>query len=374
MAVPLPGPDDVNLDPPDEAEVHTVTRGFLGAVASPSGLTHLQEVLITAVAHSMTGFLVDPRSIEPLAPDDFAPALRRRNLEFRARIVQVMLLGELILVPIPPDVTERVARVAELLGVHDSMIDIAKECATGNLGLALIDFERNGYRGTGESGHDPLHTRRALDAAWELDVDDPALSARWASLEACGEGSLGRGVFDFYRARGFVFPGMPGSAPPYLCQHDWVHVLADYGTTVEAEIEVFGLIAEAIPDPRGFSLLAMVIGLFETGYLPRGAGLFVADRGHLSRRGMAERLADAMRRGAACGHDLMAVDWFELADRSVADVRSELGIVPKSDDVRAAGSVGPWEHGGISPYQVSAGMAAAEAEGRPYDSAGASVE
>jgi hypothetical protein len=213
MVVPLPGTDDVNLNRPDEAEVRTLTRGFLGSVAGPSGLTHLQEVLITAVTHSMTGFSVDPRTVEPLAPDDFAPELRRRNLEFRTRILQVILLGELILVPIPPDVTDRVARVAELLGVHDSMIDVAKDCATGNLGLALIDFERNGYRGAGENGHDPLHTRRALDAAWELDVDDSALFARWAALESCGEGSLGRRVFDFYRARGFVFPGMPGSAP-----------------------------------------------------------------------------------------------------------------------------------------------------------------
>ena len=129
---------------------------------------------------------------------------------------------------------------------------------------------------------------------------DPDLVQRWSDLANCPEGSLGRVVSHFYAARGFTFPGSPGSAPPLLAQHDWVHVLADYGSTVESEIEVFGFISRANDDARGFSLLAMVISLFETGYLASGAGLFSYDRGHLSKSGMPARLADAMRRGALC--------------------------------------------------------------------------
>lgn len=44
---------------------------------------------------------------------------------------------------------------------------------------------------------------------------------------------------------GFSCPGPPGSAPPLLAQHDWVHVLADYGSTVESELEVFERAVEA---------------------------------------------------------------------------------------------------------------------------------
>ncbi len=40
-------------------------------------------------------------------------------------------------------------------------------------------------------------------------------------------------MFRFYRAHGFTFPGLAGSAPPYLAQHDWVHVLADFGIEIE---------------------------------------------------------------------------------------------------------------------------------------------
>jgi hypothetical protein len=375
VPVPLPSDDNVKLVPPDEEEAGVLARGIVGAVVPPDGLTALQQVLLRAIFVEMTGVRVDPDQVEPMGPKEFAVALARRNEIFRTRIVQVMLISALILVPLPEEVADRVARYAAELGADEGMLTVARQYSRGSLGLALIDFNRNGYTATWnpeEATH--LHTSAALEEAWQEVCDDPTLAARWAALEQCPSGSLGRRVFEFYRARGFTFPGLPASAPPYLAQHDWVHVLADYGTTVENELEVFGLIARAIPDPRGFSLLAMVIGLFETGYLMQAAGIFHYDRGHLSRAGMADRLADAWRRGALCGKDLMDVDWFECAGRPVEDVRAEFGIEPKSDTAIAAGSVGPWQPGGISTFQLHAGRRLADAEGREYDSHGATPQ
>jgi hypothetical protein len=182
-------------------------------------------------------------------------------------------------------------------------------------------------------------------------------------------------VADFYRARGFQYPGLPGSAPPLLAQHDWVHVLADFGTTVESELEVFAFISRANDNLRAFSLLAMVVSLFETGYLARGAGLFEADGGHLSRAGVATRLADAMRRGARCtgSVDFLDTDWFSLAHLPVDEVRGRFGVLPKAAEAIGQGSVGPWEPGGISPYQWKAGHRLALSQGRAYDAFGASV-
>ncbi len=193
-------------------------------------------------------------------------------------------------------------------------------------------------------------------------------------------------MWRFYRARGFTFPGRPESAPPHLAQHDWVHVLADYGSTVESEIEVFGLIARANDDPGAFALLAMVLGLFETGYLYGAAkGFFEYDRGHLSRDvdRMAVRLADATYRGAVLAKhvndsgrgskatDLLATDWFAHADRPIDEVRAEYGLVPRSAAAIAAGSKTAWEPGGISPFQYAHGRDAAHAEEHEYDSYGA---
>ena len=384
MVVPLPDPGDELLERPSAEEARIIGVGTASAVASTGGLTDVQRVLIEAICVAMTDHPVILGDYRPLAPDEYAEALRRRNLEFRTRGVQIMVLCALVLRPLPPEVAARVERFAYALGVEEGMVGVARRFAEGTLGLAAVDFERNGY--TADWGRDDraeLHTSRSLAKAWDLSVDDPALAARWAELRSLTEGTLGRAVWQLYRARGFGFPGSPGSAPPLLAQHDWVHVLGDYGTTVESELEVFALIARANDDMRAFSLLAMVVSLFETGYLRTGAGLFEYDVGHLSGasrgRDMAARIADGMSRGAWCHDnvtgddsvDFLRVDWFALADLPVDEVRERFCLRPKSEAARRAGSAGPWEPGGISPFQLRAGRAAAERENRPYDAFGA---
>jgi hypothetical protein len=146
---------------------------------------------------------------------------------------------------------------------------------------------------------------------------------------------------------------------------------------------VFGLIARANDDMRAFSLLAMVVSLFETGYLARGAGLFQSDAGHITGlskgREMAIRLGDAMTRGAWCRDtvrgtpdvDFLQVDWFDLAPLPLADARARFDLRPRSDLALAAGAVSAWEPGGISPFQLGAGRDRAARAGRRYDAYGA---
>jgi hypothetical protein len=375
VPVPLPTARTVNLDPPSVEEVQLLGRGIVAAVTPPAGLTELQATLMDATFAAMTGHTPTP-PFDPITPGQLAEGLRTRDEAFRTRIVQVMLLGALVLRPIPPEVTDRVAASARELGVQDDMLEVAQRFAHGSLGLASLDFQRNGYTAewSGER-QSVLHTSQPLADAWDLSVHDPDLAARWAALEELPEATLGRRVADFYRARGFAYPGQPGSAPPLLAQHDWVHVLTDYGTTVESELEVFAFIARANDDPRAFSLLAMVVSLFETGYLRAGAGLFESSPGQLSHHGVAARLADAMRRGARTNgtHDFLAVDWFELAPLTVDEARSRFGVVAKSDGALAAGSVGPWQPGGISAFQWRTGEEQARREGRAYEPFGAAV-
>ena len=378
MPVPLPTEAETKLTPPDAAEARVIAGGVAAAVAPTGGLTGLQRMLIEAVTDSMTGFVVPGSSVPRLDAVAFARALANRDAGFRERMVQFMLVCALVLDPLPEEVVARVESFARELNVSDSMLRIARQYSRGSLGLAMVDFQRSGYMETWDPAQaDALHTSGALSDAWEQCSLDPQLAERWERLRDLPDGTFGRAVANFYDARGFEFPGRPGSAPPLLAQHDWMHVLAHYGSTVEAELEVFAFISRANDDPRAFSLLAMVISLFETGYLASGAGLFEYDRGHLSHEGMAIRLADALRRGAlvgahAGGPDLLRIDWFARADRSIEDVRRELGIVAKSEAAVEAGSVGPWEAGGISPFQCAAGRRRAEATGRVYDSFGAS--
>jgi hypothetical protein len=362
MATPLPDAEHVLLTPPDRAEAEQLARAVVSTVAPADGLTELQRLLVRALFVSMTGHDVDPDAVVPMSTEQAADGMARRNLAFRTRIVQVSLLCGLVLAPMPADVAARLRTLADELEVDEDIISVAEAFATGALDLAATDFARNGYL----ASVDPARLRAvhaaALASSWGQVVDDPALAARWVALEELPVGTLGRGVADFYRDRGFVYPGLPGSAPPLLAQHDWVHVLAGYGTTVENELEVFAFIARANDDPRAFSLLAMVVSLFETGYLAAGAGLFQADPGHLRRSGMPRRLADAMRRGALVpgSRDFLELDWFDLADRPVPVLRQEIGVPAKGADALAAGSVGPWQPGGISPFQLAAAQRRSE--------------
>jgi hypothetical protein len=300
-----------------------------------------------------------------------------RDEGFRGRMVQFMLLGALVLNPLPEEIANRLDAYARELGVDNDMLRVAHRFAHGSFGLALIDFQRSGYMASWDPARSAaLHTSRALDDAWQQCVHDDVLYDRWRALRELPDGSLGREVAKFYDARGFEFPGGPGSAPPLLAQHDWVHVLAGYGSTVECEIEVFAFISRANDDPRAFSLLAQIVSLFETGYAMTGMGLFEYDRGHLSFDGMVVRFGDAMRRGAlsaAANHsiDFLAVDWFEHAEEPLEQVRERLGIVPKGERAIEMGSVSAWEPGGISPYQFETARQRADSEGRAYDSFGA---
>jgi hypothetical protein len=316
-----------------------------------------------------------------ITPEDLAIGLAGRNLAFRSRVVQLMLLSALVLRPLPEEIVDRVADFSCTLGVDEGMVRVAHEFAAGSLGLAAFDFERNGYAAEWHpEDADFLHATSALGSPWDVSVTDADLAARWAALEELPKGTLGRGVWELYQARGFEFPGTPGSAPPLLAQHDWVHVLADYGTKVESEVEVFALIARANDDLHAFSLLAMVVSLFETGYLRMAAGLFESSPGHLSSSPtMGVRLADGLRRGARCHDkvtgedsiDFLRLDWFSIAHLTVLEARDRFGLVDKSEAAIAAGSAGPWEPGGISEFQLNAGKEMAARLGRPYDPHGA---
>jgi hypothetical protein len=366
---------ELDLTPPDAETAQALTAAMLGVVAPDGGPTALQLDWFGAITHSMTGHAVDTRSVAITGTDALAELLARRNHEFRSRIANLLLVGELLL---PADrqaeVCARVDAALRAIDVAPELALGAREVAPASLGLAVLDFARHGYEATWEPGHFPLHTTEAVEQAWARRSHDDALAARWTALGELPADTLGSAVHRFYRHRGFTFPGTPDSAPPLLAQHDWVHVVAEYGATIDNELEVFGFIARSSPNPIGFSLFAMVVALFETGALTDGAGsFFTADAGHLSRPGMATRVADAFRRGAHCGTDLFELDWFDLADRPIEVVRAELHVPPKDAAAIDAGSTSPWEAGGFTSFQLDAGRRIADELGVPYEPFGAST-
>jgi hypothetical protein len=351
----------VDVSPPGRDEVVAVARGMATAVAPEGGITNVQATILRAVTQAVTGVEVDYCALEPLGSDELADLLARRGMEYRHRIVHHMVLAEIVLRPLPIDVADRVASYARALGVADDFVRLAHRYAEGTLGQAWFDLRRNGFVDHWDDERSaPLRTKVALADPCDDTLDDPELEARWARFALLDEGSLGRAVWTMYRARGFQLPGGVGSASAYLAQHDFVHVLADYGTRIECELEVFAFIGRADPDPKGFAWLATMIGLFETGYV-HAQGPFRANvqQHHLRLAGMDMRLADAIRRGKVVaenyGQDLLERDYHELADWPVNEVRALLRIPPKSPEMQAGTSPGLFDPGGISDFQREAG-------------------
>jgi hypothetical protein len=345
----------------DPAEVVRIARGIATAVAPEEGLTDTQADLLEAIAASLTGVSLDYRSLEPLGPEELHDTLAAHDDAFRHRIVQYMVLGELVLRPLPTVVSFRVATYAKALEVEDRFVQVARRYAQGAYGLAWMDLQRNGFadhlRDAGEAGASAPDADDDPKSPFAPAREDAELVERWRAFEEYSGDSLGRGVLEMYEGRGFKLPGMPGGAPVYLAQHDFMHVLADYGTNLQGELEVFALIARADPDPKGFAWLATLFGLFETGYIA-DTGFFKRDTAgghHADAPGMNRRIADAIQRGkvvcARTDKDLFEVDYYGLAHRPIEDVRELLGVPAKGPAALEEGSVGIFDLQGMSESQ-----------------------
>ena len=353
-------PPPFDRSEPTLDEIVVVGRAIATAVKPEGGLTDVQVSVLQAITQALTGIDLDYRGLDDLAPDELARMLERRDVAYRQRIVHHMLLGELVLRPLPDEVAVRVGTYADALGVDDDFVRVARRYAQGAFGLAWVDLRRSGFSDRwDETRLDSLHTRAQFEDPFDQPVADPELEARWEAFGALAPGTLGRQIWEMYRSRGFALPGNPHGASAFIAQHDFMHVLADYGTTLAGELEAFALVGRADPDPKGFAWLATMVGLFETGYVHE-QGFFQVDvrERSLQGTGMGVRLADALRRGKAVaegyGTDLFYVDFHALADRPVDEVRAQLHLPPKSPEAIAAGSPGLFEDGGMSERQRAA--------------------
>lgn len=352
----------------DEALI--VARGIATAVASEGVLTTIQVSLLEAVRAALTGVDVDFSGLEPLGPEALAQQLEQKPASFRHRVVQDMVLGELVLRPIPPEVARRVEAYAQALGIDDRFVRVARRYAQGAFGLAWLDLQRSGFAEHWERARmDQLKTSVKLEHQLAAGVEDPVLADAWMGFSDLAPGTLGRSVWEMYRTRGFGLPGSIGGASAYLAQHDFVHVIADYGTNLNGELEVFALIGRADPDPKGFAWLATLIGLFGTGYVA-DAGFFSGDlqERRLDSTEMHVRIADALRRGRnlcdRLGVDLLELDYHELAARPVAEVRAELGTDSKGAPAMSVGSPGVFDRAGMSRIQQTHAASLEQGGGR----------
>jgi hypothetical protein len=292
----------------------------------------VQPKLLHTLFNRLLGQDLDFEKIEPLSPTEVAGTLT--TAAEREELIQLMVAIEILSNPIPERLERSVVQWATALHVHERTLLYIRELMRGELIKAVHDFYRLNWIGDLDRRSPDFEAllRHAGDKAYALTVEaDATEAARWIALGSCPQGSIGRSLWEFYQMRGFTVPGQPGSVNAAVAQHDWIHVLADYGTTPMGEIEVSSFQNSTTRTPGAMLGLVGVLALFESGLMP--VSLVVTQQpGHsLSAPGGIERMAEAVARGAACNTDLLLdVDFFQHANEPLERIRARFAIQPKS--------------------------------------------
>jgi len=337
----MPEPMFLMHTPAEHAEV--VARAVVGAVrshaiAAPGTAFGWPAEAHAPLLHTLFARLLgrdfDFATLAPLAPSEVGVVLR--SPAERDELIQLCTVLEAMCNPVPPALAASIDSWAEALGVADDALLFARDLVRGELGRCIHDYYRLNWIGDLDRKN-PRHAaqlRHFGDTAYALTVEaDDAEAARWAALADCPAGSLGRALSEFYRARGFKHPGEPGAANAAVAQHDWIHLLADYGTTELGELEVNAFMAASSGTSGTLVGLVGAIALFESKLMARS--LVVQGVRHtLASPASHERLAEAIARGAAAGTNLLDLDFFALADTPIDELRARFRIPPRSARAR----------------------------------------
>lgn len=298
--------------------------------AGVGGFDDLQQATFDALAESLYG--IAPGAIERVTIADAATL----SHECKRQAVYVMVVLEFVGHPLRHEVPGAVEHAAHHLGVHVQLLHDARHLANQHFRLLYMDLARHTwYR---EQTVKQSLRGRWLDLlrsklAYEGVAPSHPLARKWRALRDCAPGTWGRGVADFYDAHGFPFPGEKRGIYELGARHDWVHVLADYGTHAEGEIDVFAFIAASMPDERGLVLLAFTLGLFQNGSINRvdGKTITMARADTLSDPRAVPRFADAFNRGRHCTVDPMGtLDLFAYKDKFLDALREQFAVTPRA--------------------------------------------
>lgn len=318
----------MRLPEPDDARV--ALGAAMGAFASSGGLDDLQRSVFASLARDLFRLDLETEPIDALTADELMAVAGPQTPQ---HAVSVMAVLEMVATPLTRAAADGVTRYARKLGVREGALDGERERARGHLRAMHADFLRSSWY-TQQTIHGMLHGqfRELIESklAYQGVAPNRAIAEKWLALRDLPPGSWGRGVADFYERHDFPFPGEKRGIYEIGARHDFVHVLTDYETSPEGEIDVFAFIAATMPGDQGMALLAVTMGLFQNGTITRASGKRIpnARKDTLLDPGAIDRFTDALRRGSLCTTDVMALDHFALADRQLDDLRRELNVVP----------------------------------------------
>jgi hypothetical protein len=291
----------------------------------------IQPQFLSVIFKQLMQYDCDFLTLAPISIDEFTRLMPEQ--EKRNEVIDLMLSVEMLCTEIPQETSDSVTLWANRLGIHSDGVTLLRDLAKKSIALAQQDFYRTNYyhdKDLEDPSFPELENHYGLEAIMLTIEPSPELEARYEALQYCPDKSLGRGLWEFYKKRGFAFPGVIGSVNHSVAHHDWIHVLADYDSDGIGEMEVAAYSAMTTDSPGAVMAFLGVLSIFQGGLLKTVVGT-APHLGHeLEIQDGPERIADALRRGKECATDLvLGIDFFDYANVPLIELQKKWSIQAK---------------------------------------------
>lgn len=313
---------------PDPTQARAAVRAVKEVITADGAMHEAQRRALGLALRHFLHLDEDIDALGAIAPEELARAIA--NPALRRQVIQVMCAYVMLGKDIQPPHLAAVRRYARALDVDEPAVDHLRYVMEDRLRLLRFDFRRRAAVGDAlrEAWHD-----RGLKGLFSTAMqiaghgEDQALAARFHALEKLPEGTLGHGLWRFYRDNHFVFPGDRNGTPLPLIRHDLVHVLAGYGTDILGEVRT---LAFQTGFKREKPLMFMFLLLFQVQLgiqmvaLAPGVGALTD---FFDQPGVLEDVFRAYGRGAEVNVDLLDHwDFWSVIDHPVEALRERYGV------------------------------------------------
>lgn len=304
----------------DEARAFLSGMKTVATVHGARPLEPLAAEMLEAVRRHVLHTDTEIESIVELPPSQLASAIH--TPERRHEFVQFLILMPYLPMRVDADQVAVVDAIATELGMKPTTLTDLHRVRDDRLKRLALDYGRRSlseYAGADTA----LQQIEAVVRTVRQFVGDASVAERYRALEGLPTGSLGHTLFHFYRARGFPLPGEKKSFSEYVITHDCCHILGGFNSDMNGEMNVAGFEAGLFDNGFGFELLLEVILDFHLGKTFTTAGLLPPGTGHFD----PEDVLVGYERGVACNVNLIqGWDFWQVADRPVAELRAEYGV------------------------------------------------
>ena len=320
----------MRLQKPDPATALLGLRAMKTMASAAGQIGPSQRALMEAAKRVILHIDADIDSLPPLTPAELVAGFPTSDL--RRQFVNGMLVVALADgVPARETVAE-VEAFAKALGIGAPELHDLRLLADDHMTLFKLDVLRRGQ--IADIMKNQLQQKGPLSFAKSVltlrgVIEDKALAARYRAWEKLPQDTLGHNLFAFYDKNGFSVPGERGGFPESGLWHDFSHVLGDYGTEPEGEVQVASFSA-GHKKHEPFYMIMFSVLIFSTGINMRPTAEGFTTVGVLGKPGVAELMFAAIERGAKVNTDLSDKwDYWPLVELPIDEVRRRLNIVPK---------------------------------------------